>query len=290
MYYQINHTTTYYYNQPVFLQPHLVRLRPRSNGWQKVHLFSLKVDPEPQGISEIVDLDGNNLTKIWFTNATEKLTITIHAEVETFRDNPFNYLLDRSALNIPIDYSQSLANKLAPYLKTYSLTSDPVIIDLAHEIADRVNNNTISFLGELNQTIYHNCTYITRETGAPWFPGITWKKKRGTCRDFAVLFMDICRLMGLATRFVSGYQEGDLDGDNYDLHAWVEVYLPGAGWLGYDPTHGLVVSDRHLALVASTIPEDAAPITGIVTPMRSLLETGKMVESQMKINLSINNI
>jgi transglutaminase-like putative cysteine protease len=99
--------------------------------------------------------------------------------------------------------------------------------------------------------------------------------------------MEVCRAMGLAARFVSGYQEGDLDQDERHLHAWVEVYLPGGGWRGYDPTHGLAIADRHMALVASAVPSYASPIVGAITPVKSAIETGKPPESKMEAHISI---
>ncbi len=136
----------------------------------------------------------------------------------------------------------------------------------------------------LNQLIYQDCEYITRETGKPYPAGITWERKQGSCRDFAVLFMEVSRAIGIAARFVSGYQEGDKNQQNRDLHAWVEVYLPGAGWRGYDPTLGLVVSDRHIPLAASAIPNYTAAVDGSITPV----QRSQNVTSSMKAQILIN--
>ena len=286
MHYHISHTTRYTYNQPVFLKPHLLRLYPRCDGWQKLNSFSLLITPEPVGISYINDLDGNTLVKVWFTTATEKLEIQITAKVETYKSNPFDYLLEPWALQLPFDYSNSLSGQLQPYLQS-SAISDTVAINLAQKIYHQVNGETLSFLSSLNQHIYENCTYITRETGEPWLPGITWEAKQGSCRDVAVLFMEACRAVGLATRFVSGYQEGDPEQTEHELHAWVEVYLPGGGWRGYDPSHGLVVADRHIALVSSALSSYASPISGHVLPVQPTFTTGKTVQSQLEVNLSV---
>ncbi|MFM7576061.1 MAG: transglutaminase-like domain-containing protein, partial [Microcystaceae cyanobacterium] len=120
-----------------------------------------------------------------------------------------------------------------------------------------------------------------------WEAGITWRNKRGSCRDLTILFMEVCRTMGLAARFVSGYQEGDQATEDWELHAWAEVYLPGGGWRGYDPTHGLAVSDRHIALVASPNPQDCAPVTGEMMPVRSLRETGNPLKSTMSTMVKV---
>jgi transglutaminase-like putative cysteine protease len=288
--YNIIHTTTYAYNQPVWLKPHLIRLQPRHDYWQKVHSFSVIIDPQPETISEIIDLDGNNVMKIWFTQATQQLDVKIMSQVETCKTNPFDYLLEPWAIKLPIDYPSSLLAQLQPYLQTYSHILDPVVLELAQEIELEVKGNTIAFVSSLNQRIYEHCAYITRETGEPWQSGVTWRRKQGSCRDLAILFMEACRAMGLATRFVSGYQEGDVEQDNRDLHAWAEVYLPGGGWRGYDPTHGLAVSDRHVALAASAIPSYAAAVTGHITPVKSFVETGEATHSQITAEILIQVI
>lgn len=285
MLYQISHQTTYTYSQTVSLNPHLIRLRPRSNNWQKLHNFSLLISPQPQGISELIDLDGNNFSKLWFNTPTNQLSLQILAKVETWQTNPFNYLLETWATTLPFDYPSSLLMQLKPYLKPYSFVLDTVIVELAEAIIQEVNANTIDFLSSLNQRIYENCQYIIRETGEPWQAGITWRRKQGSCRDFAILFMEVCRAVGLAARFVSGYQEGDPDQQERDLHAWVEVYLPGAGWRGYDPTHGLAISDRHIALAASAVPSYAAPVSGTVNA-----QNGIKADSQLEAQIMIKHL
>lgn len=285
MLYQISHTTTYTYSQPVILQPHVIRLRPQSNGWQTLKQFSLQVTPAPSSQSELTDLDGNSFTKVWFpTEFTNSLTIQVLSQTATHQSNPFNYLLEPWALSFPIDYPTSLFRQLQPYLQGYSLAGiDPIAVQLGQELAEATNNHVVAFLSELNEFIYKNCNYLIRETGKPLPPGRTWLEKKGSCRDFTLLFMEVCRSMGLAARFVSGYQEGDPDQNDRHLHAWAEVYLPGAGWRGYDPTHGLAVSDRHIALAASAMSESAAPISGTVSRLGG-------VQSTMTYHLQIQRL
>lgn len=288
MLYQITHTTTYTYTGSVQLQPHLVRLRPRSNGWQTLQMFMLSVTPEPTAQSQITDLDGNALIKVWFPQTfTERLEIRVQSQVATHEANPFNYLMEPWALQLPIDYPSSLLVRLQPYLTgqnlKYAAAVDAIALQLAQEIYQTTAGNTTQFLNELNQRIYEDCKYMIRETGAPLPPGVTWSQKQGSCRDLTVLFIEVCRAIGLAARFVSGYQEGDLNRDDRHLHAWAEVYLPGAGWRGYDPTHGLAVSDRHIALVASSTASDAAPVSG------SFKQTGG-IQSSMTYHLQIQGL
>jgi transglutaminase-like putative cysteine protease len=265
--YQISHQTIYSFPQPVILKPYLLRLRPRSDRFNQLQSFTLSVLPLTQGSSDFIDLDGNNLIKLWFDQPTKKLSIQTLARVETSCTNPFAYLLEPWAITIPFDYPSSLLKQLEPYLRPYSFVQDSSALELAQEIAIATQGNTLNFLFTLNQRIYQDCQYIIRDIGEPFPAGVTWRNKQGSCRDYTVLFMEVCRAIGIAARFVSGYQEGDAAQQSRDLHAWVEVYLPGAGWRGYDPTLGLVVSDRHIPLAASAIPRYAAAVEGTVTPV-----------------------
>lgn len=264
MRYHIVHTTTYTYDRPVSLQPHVLRLRPRCDGCQTLSSFSLNVIPEPAGIYQVIDLEGNAVVRVWFREPTEQLCFKVISEVETHRTNPFEFLLEPWATKLPIDYPASVLSDLQPYFHRYGSTSSvaPAIAQLAQEVHQAVAGESVAFLGELNQRIYQNCEHTIRETGSPFPAALTWSQKLGSCRDLSVLFMEACRALGLAARFVSGYQEGDPNQEKRDLHAWVEVYLPGAGWRGYDPTNGLAVADRHVTLVASALPYHAAPVLG----------------------------
>lgn len=291
--FRVRHETTYTYNQSVSLKPHLVRLRPRSNHWQSLREYRLEVSPEPVGRSDVLDLDGNAIVKLWFDTPTDKLQLVSTSVVETHQTNPFNFLLDPTMLRFPFDYPSSLRSQLQPYLNplgTLPATGDPIATELAEELLHLTENDPIQFLGDLNQRIYTQCDYIVRPDGAPRSPGITWRNKRGSCRDFAVLFVAVCRAAGLAARFVSGYQEGDLDTEAWDLHAWVEVYLPGAGWRGYDPTHGLLVADGHIALVASPYPSYAAPVEGTVVPLRSPAEGGSPPSADLRFDIHLDRL
>lgn len=285
MRYTILHNTTYQYDRPVQLDTHILRLRPRTDAHQTVRSGSVQISPQPDKVVQTVDLDGNTLSMLWFSpETTASLNIQMISDVETFCTNPFDYLLERWAITFPLDYPSMLKAQLAPYLAAGTsellATIDPSVMQLAQELLYASENNVVTFLSSLNQRIYEQCQYVIRETGAPLPPGITWGKKLGSCRDFAVLFMETCRAVGLAARFVSGYQEGDADSRDRHLHAWCEVYLPGAGWRGYDPTLGLAVGDRHIALVASTYPDYAAPLSGRLRP-------GSNAKATMSYQLSI---
>jgi transglutaminase-like putative cysteine protease len=265
MKYAITHATTYRYDNPVLLDPHILRLQPRTDGFHHLQQYAAQVAPTPLGQTTLLDAEGNLLTRCWWGDEPiNHLEIIVTSRVETLCDNPFNYLLEPWATKLPIDYPTALMGHLSPYLsadRLGSLVADPVASQLAQDIAHKSNWNTVSFLTELTQLINQQLGYQVRESGDPMPPSITWSQKSGSCRDFVMLFMAVCRAVGLAARFVSGYEAGNPDYEQM-LHAWAEVYLPGAGWRGYDPTMGIAVCDRHVAIAASGWPRYAAPVTG----------------------------
>ncbi|MBD2259946.1 transglutaminase family protein [Pseudanabaena sp. FACHB-2040] len=270
MRYQIRHVSCYSYRQPVTLRPHVLRLRPRSDATQLLQQFQLTLTPEPASSSQLIELEGNSTLGIWFSaDKTAQLTIEAISEVETCRTNPFDYLVEPWAASLPLDYPTSVLTSLQPYLCPPLLPAvDPGVMQLAQALLHDVQGNLGYFLTALTQKIVESCEYTVRESGPPLPAGITWSQKRGSCRDYAVLFMAACQSLGLAARFVSGYYSGYATEASTttegDLHAWVEVYIPGGGWRGFDPTHGLAVADRHIALAASAHPSQAAPVTGEV--------------------------
>lgn len=141
-------------------------------------------------------------------------------------------------------------------------TTDQVPSRLAEKMIEQSGGQTQAFLNHLLTAIHEHCRKIERTDGAPWSPDVTWQKQAGACCDLALVFVEACRSAGLAGRFVSGYHYVDPPPDQPQLHAWAEVYLPGAGWRGYDPSLGLVVQDQYIALAAGALPEEAAPTQG----------------------------
>jgi transglutaminase-like putative cysteine protease len=262
--YHISHTTIYQYSQPIKLAAHTVRLCPRSDGSQKLKQFAVDIFPQPDKIADILDIEGNTCLCLWFPDeAITELKIHTEADVETLRTNAFDYLSEPWAIAAPIDYPSSLLAHLTPYLRPALATCpSPQVVEFAQGLLHEVQGNVGLFLSQLTQTIYQQFQYFHRPVGQPVSGGITLTQKSGSCRDFAVLFMEACQAVGLAARFVSGYQEGDEGQDSRELHAWPEVYIPGGGWRGFDPTHGLAVCDRHVPLAAAAHPANAAPVSG----------------------------
>ncbi|MEM9136475.1 MAG: transglutaminase family protein [Cyanobacteria bacterium P01_F01_bin.42] len=264
MTYRITHSLRYDYDPAVILNPQEIRLQPRADAYQSLNGFSLEVTPSPLGQTLTVDELGNLVTRCWWSpQPISALHIVAQSDVSTHCRNPFSYLLASQATHLPIDYPRSQLLSLFPYLDDSqdSLTAGPSVIAWAQELLTACEFNTVEFLDRLNQTIYSQWTYQAREQGPAYPASVTWKNRQGSCRDFVVLFMAACRAVGLASRFVSGYEEGSPELEQ-TLHAWAEVFLPGAGWRGYDPTLGLAVCDRHIALAAHRFPHLTVPVLG----------------------------
>lgn len=282
MHYRITHITHYSYSTPVQLKPHIIRLCPRNDGSQWLQKFEITFSANPAEQTYALDADGNICLRVAFDSPLESLHIRTVSEVTTTRDNPFDYLAEPWATQFPIDYPSSLAAQLRPYWEPplgwgIEDALAPEVVRFAHEIMQEVDHNVGYFLTRLTQRIPETCLYQQRLEGLPYPAAVTLANQSGTCRDFTVLFMAVCRAVGLAARFVSGYQEGDLQADapsaSHDLHAWAEVYVPGGGWRGFDPTLGLTVSNRHVAIAAAAHPQQAAPVSGTLRPGQSAKTT-----------------
>ena len=256
---EIFHNTTFTYSKPAFLEPHVVRLCPHTNAGQRVDTFAMNVEPAPTGQSDCVDLTGTTTT-LWFDGMVETVTIGVHSVVEMIRDNPFAFIITEPTVQaVPVEYSARHRAALAVYLQRPEASA--AVDAFASEVAERSGGDTLAFLSALSDTIYHDFHCDVREHGDAWPASKTLELHHGACRDLAVLFMDACRAQGLAARFVSGYV-GVPDEPHRYLHAWPEVYLPGAGWRGYDPSNGLAVANDHVSVAFAAVPEDAAPISG----------------------------
>ena len=256
----ITHKTAYVYQTAVSLGSHVFRLQPRGDGAVRLIDFGIELEPKPARLSPCLDAEGNAVIHAWFQGSTERFTVTSRFEVETLRTNPFDYLLDHSAVTFPFAYPPDLQNSLAAYCSRRN--SNGAVLEFAGELAEESQWRTLDFLTTLNTRIHATCPRIIREKGGPQSPEITLQQRRGSCRDLAVLFMEACRAFGIAARFVSGYQKYGADPSRRYMHAWPEVFLPGGGWRGYDPTHGLAVADLHVAVAACREPAGAAPISG----------------------------
>ncbi len=267
----LKHITEYYFDKHVSLSPHVIRLRPAPHSRTPIHSYSLNVEPKEHFINWQQDPFGNYLARFVFPEKTKSLKIHVEVIAEMTVINPFDFFLEEEAGEFPFKYEDHLAEDLVPYLE---LTDNgPLLKEWLAEV-DLTEKPTIDFLVELNQRLQKDIDYLIRME-----PGVqtceeTLEKKLGSCRDSAWLLVQILRHLGLAARFVSGYlvqltsDIKSLDGpsgpekDFTDLHAWTEVYLPGAGWVGMDPTSGMFVSEGHIPLACTPDAISAAPITG----------------------------
>ena len=255
----IQHHTHYSYSKKVRLGSQLLRFYPRVGSLQSVINYQIQIDPIPFGFNEYVDLEGNRARLIWFDGLTDYLDIQINMTVDTHRLKALGGFLESQALSLPIQHQDDYSYVQA-YLQRTDM--DDRVTAFAAELSMAVNHQTLSFLTQLNQQLHREFSQIHRHVGPPQKPAFTLQTRQGACRDLALLFVECCRAEGIAARFVSGYQQSDVQSKQRHLHAWTEVYLPGAGWCAYDPSQGEVVSGNHVAIAAAAHPKDTMPVTG----------------------------
>lgn len=269
----LNHITHYQYDRLVTLDPQVVRLRPAPHCRSNITSYSMRVEPAEHFINWQQDPFSNYLGRLVFPKKAKEFKVTVDLVVEMSVFNPFDFFLTPSAEKYPFNYTKSAEIELAPYLVTETLT--PLFKSYFQSI-DLSCMRTIDFLVQVNQRLYKDIRYLIRMEPGVQTPEQTLAKASGSCRDSAWLMVQLLRHCGLAARFVSGYliqlspDVKSLDGpsgtevDFTDLHAWCEVYLPGAGWIGLDPTSGLLAGEGHIPLACTPQPSSAAPIEGAV--------------------------
>ncbi|MCO8162731.1 transglutaminase family protein [Pseudomonas sp. 21LCFQ010] len=274
----LHHVTHYRYERPIALGPQVVRLRPAAHSRTRILSYSLKVQPQEHFINWQQDPQGNYLARLVFPEKTRELRIEVDLVAEMVVFNPFDFFLEPYAEKIPFAYSADEQRELSSFLEKLPLT--PKFAAYLDGIS-REPLASIDFLVALNQRVHADISYLIRMEPGVQTPEQTLENASGSCRDSAWLLVQLLRHLGLAARFVSGYLiqlKADvqaLDGpsgtevDFTDLHAWCEVYLPGAGWVGLDATSGLLAGEGHIPLACSPEPSSAAPISGVLEPCES---------------------
>jgi transglutaminase-like putative cysteine protease len=267
----LHHKTHYRYDRPVDLGPQNIRLRPGPHCRTPIHAYSLTVIPASHFIHWQQDPLGNYLARLVFTESTREFGVDVELVAEMTSINPFDFFLEPEAGEYPFRYDAQAARQLCPYVDCEP--AGPLLTAFLAEIP-RETTGAMAFLVDLNQRLRRVIGYVRRVA-----PGIqscedTLTQGRGSCRDSAWMFVQVARHLGLAARFVSGYliqlaaDNGPTE-DFGDLHAWAEVYLPGAGWVGFDPTSGLLATEGHIPLSCTPDAASAAPISGKLSACES---------------------
>lgn len=258
----ISHVTEYLFPTPVPLLPHRLLLRPRESHNVRIESSSLEIFPGHtlQWKRDVLD---NSVALVSFTAVSDRLRIASNVVIQHYEDNPFDFLLDDYAVLHPFDYSMAEQVELAPFQQPVYPSDREVVGHWLGGLGLLQPMETFTLLDRLNREIAAGLSYEIREEAGVHPPALTLARNSGSCRDFAALFMEACRYLGLASRFVSGYLYTEAtDTDRDSTHAWAEVYLPGAGWKGFDPTSGVVAGNRHIATAVARHPEAVPPVAG----------------------------
>ncbi len=272
----IEHRTSYRFDRPVGLSPHVIRLRPAPHSRTPILAYSLRVTPAEHFVNWQQDPFGNYLARFVFPEKATEFTVTVDLVADMTVINPFDFFIDEESRSFPFTYDAGLKRDLAPYLVPGE--TGPLLDDWMAALPELPAGGmaTVDFLVDINARVQRGVDYSIRMEPGVQTPDETLEKRLGSCRDSAWLLVQVLRRLGLAARFVSGYLVqlvADLkpvDGpsgptaDFTDLHAWTEVYVPGAGWIGMDPTSGLFAGEGHIPLACTPEPFSAAAITGMV--------------------------
>jgi len=277
----LNHKTTYLYDKPVGIGPHLVRLRPASHCRTPILSYSLTVRPGDHFVNWQQDPHGNHLARFVFQKPDERLEVEVDLIADMTIVNPFDFFVEESAQRFPFEYEPWLQREIRPYQEC--APAGPRLHAFIDGL-DRGERSTVETLIYLNQRVQEDIKYLIRMEPGVQEPDDTLRLGSGSCRDSSWLLVQVLRQLGIAARFVSGYliqlkpDEKPLEGpagaeaDFTDLHAWAEAYIPGAGWIGLDPTSGLLAGEGHIPLACTPDPQSASPISGTVAPCNVTFE------------------
>ena len=257
------HNLEYSYEESVQLGEHRLCIKPRSHGFQRLINFNLNISPNPKILYPLLAASGEEINRITFDGFTDSVSIKSISEVETLKHPCILDGVKERDLTLP--FCRSIINRdLQGALEGWMPNGqhDPSAVELAQESLAGSSNNALSFTFQLIEIIQDRVKYTKRHTGPAWPASRTLRERVGSCRDLAMLMVESCRSVGIPSRFVSGYHFEDPLPKEFELHAWAELYIPGAGWRGFDPSGKGLIDERYLTLVSSSKSNLTAVITG----------------------------
>jgi transglutaminase-like putative cysteine protease len=279
----LRYQTTYRYEEPVGFSPHHVRLFPRSDRFSRVRRLDFATAPKGT-VRYSRDVFENTVASCFFPERSKELEFRLAINLDLDEKDPFHFILESGAVELPFEYDPAISPLLEPYRARR--TKDRLIVPGWEPPTIRKRRDTVKTLVALNKTLHECIGYERREEGAAISPAETLRRGRGACRDVTVLLAEILRQMGLAARLTSGYlRESDAESRRAEgsLHAWTEVFLPGAGWIGLDATNGVFCNHNFIGAAVGLTPADITPISGIYFHK-------KRIPAQMTSRLQLINL
>jgi len=279
----LRYQTTYRYEEPVGFSPHHVRLFPRSDRFSRVRRLDFTMLPKGT-VRYSRDVFENTVASCFFPERAKELEFRLALNLDLDEKDPFHFILENGAVELPFEYDPAIAPLLEPYRARR--TKDRLVVPGWDAPTIRKRRPTVGTLVELNKRLHESIGYERREEGAALSPAETLRRGRGACRDVTVLLAEILRQMGLAARLTSGYlRESDSETRRAEgsLHAWTEVFLPGAGWIGLDATNGVFCNHNFIGAAVGLTPADITPISGIYFHK-------KQIPAQMTSKLQLINL
>ena len=261
---RIHHRSTYHYGEKVAFGTHQLRVRPREGHGLQLERCNISISPPGHRLRWKRDLYENNVCFVEFTEPADQLVIDCEFVIKACDQNPFEFVISPEAVEFPFQYDSPLREELFPLIRILHPRDEERVRSWLRQFWQIGQSiGTLELLQKINACLYTEFRYQRREEPGVQTPAETLEKKSGSCRDFAALFIEACRCLDLAARFVSGYMySSEIDG-RMSMHAWAEIYLPGAGWIGFDPSWGILAAAQYVPVAVSRHPEHSTPISGI---------------------------
>jgi transglutaminase-like putative cysteine protease len=257
----ITHETRYDFSNEVLLDPHYLRFKPRTTPYNQLVSHDLRITPTPANHNALSDAENNLVQLYHFHGIHQMLVIHAASEVVLSENNPYDFMVfPESYLYMPFEYSPMLKSVLGATL--FSTQMEPSLMSYGTSIRESTYFKTVAFINALTEQIHADFTRESRLEGVPYEADQTFNQKRGSCRDLSWMQMQLLRNLGIAARFVSGYYFTGSESTAHELHAWIEAYIPGAGWLGFDPSHGGMAGGSHIPICSSAYYQHTMPVTG----------------------------